>query len=109
VRGKGAEESFLSEGCRVMRETYARSTPAENTFSTAEDRTTTRTVESSAILSKAAPYSRQNLFRIVHVKGKSVSDRSPAPITYCSLNAFTGGLMENGGRGEFDLSYTAVR
>jgi hypothetical protein len=40
---------------------YARSMPAENTLSFAEDRTTTRTVGSSAIQSKAAPYSRQNL------------------------------------------------
>ena len=44
---------------------YVRSMPAENTFSLAEDRTTTRTVGSSAIQSNAAPYSRQNL---VHVK-----------------------------------------
>ena len=59
-----------------MQETYARSTPAENAFSRAEERTTTRTVESSAIRSKAAPYSRQNLcklFRIVHVRGQSRS------------------------------------
>ena len=44
---------------------YARSMPAEKTFSLAEDRTTTRTVGSSAIQSNAAPYSRQNL---AHVK-----------------------------------------
>ena len=43
---------------------HARSTPAENVFSRAEDSTTTRTVLSSEIRSNAAPYSRQNLIRI---------------------------------------------
>ena len=83
-----SEPDFLIRGGKgrfqgvVMQETYARSTPAENAFSRAEERTTTRTVESSAIRSKAAPYSRQNLcklFRIVHVKGQSVSIDRPRP------------------------------
>jgi len=53
---------------------YARSMPAENTFSLAEDRTTTRTVGSSAMQSNAAPYSRQNL---AHV---NVINDSPFPL-----------------------------
>jgi hypothetical protein len=48
----------------VATDGHVQSTPAENAFVTAEERTTTRTVESLAMLSKAAPYSRQNLFRL---------------------------------------------
>jgi hypothetical protein len=56
--GQGVSRRRVREGCFGV---YARSMPAENTLSFAEDRTTTRTVGSSAIQPKAAPYSRQNL------------------------------------------------
>lgn len=63
-----------------VREGHVRSTPAENVFSKAEDRTTTRTVGSSAIRSNAAPYSRQNLLHIfVHV----TVNRSPSQSIAC--------------------------
>ena len=69
---------------------YARSMPAENTFSLAEDRTTMRTVGSSAIQSNAAPYSRQNL---AHVNDRLPLVRAHWSFTHSSLNALTGGLM----------------
>ena len=63
-KGRGGKFFFKrAEG--VKEESYAQSTPAENVFSKAEDRTTTRTVSSSEIRSKAAPYSRQNLLFVV--------------------------------------------
>ena len=86
---------------------YARSMPAENTFSLAEDRTTTRTAGSSAIQSNAAPYSRQNL---AHVKVINDSPsrsivRAHRSFTHSSLNALTGGLMGFG----FDDSAERVK
>jgi hypothetical protein len=52
---------------------YAQSAPAENAFATAEDRTTTRTLGSLAMRSKAAPYSRQNLFQFALVTAGETS------------------------------------
>ena len=62
----------------------ARSTPAENAFSRAEETTMTRTVGSSAIRSNAAPYSRQYLFscnRVVSTKDLASEKRSAASTT----------------------------
>ena len=65
--GMGGQLGDAGEFGDTLGRLYARSMPAENTFSLAEDRTTTRTVGSSAIQSKAAPYSRQNLAQ-AHVR-----------------------------------------
>ena len=104
----------------------ARSMPAENAFSRAEETTMTRTVGSSAIRSNAAPYSRQYLFscnRVVSTKDLASERRSaaalrPAEVAYSPFMAFTRGLLwgstairTNGwcGNGRQDLTYLVLR
>ena len=90
-----------------MREGHVRSTPAENAFSKAEDRTTTRTVGSSAIHSNAAPYSRQNLLHIfVHV----TVNHSPSQSIACVRLVECIHRWSNGGmRERFGISCKALR
>jgi hypothetical protein len=53
--------------CELPSNEHVQSMPAEKAFVRAEERTTTRTVGSLAMLSKTALYSCHNLFRIYSI------------------------------------------